>query len=439
MQKLPAMFSVACGGNNYIIIYKKNFTKMKKLIVLFVAVFCALCTYGQTPPKITIYTTGDSDLSTKKIFGSKLVGAITRAGEFKATDHTADYDAEVKKQKGFSHIVTVEDVFAVENNFGAQFFCLVTMSTSGDFIAVAASLLNPETEDLSTTTVEVMRSLPEMDKTADKLAKQIADIAAGRVKEQPKKRGIFGLFKKNQKENVEKQETVGPIDDSLLFNMIYVQGGTFIMGCPDEPKACEKDEKPTHQVTLSDFYIGATEVTYAQWKAVMGSYPAKKIEGNDQLPVCVSWLEVQDFIGKLNVNNTGRKYRLPTEAEWEYAARGGNTSQSYKYSGSNDVDEVAWYADNSGRKTHIVGGKQTNELGLYDMSGNVWEWCRDRYDKYSDAEQSDPVITESGKNRVIRGGSWDAKREDIRAWRRASENPDKQTQNIGFRLARNTK
>jgi formylglycine-generating enzyme required for sulfatase activity len=189
---------------------------------------------------------------------------------------------------------------------------------------------------------------------------------------------------------------------------------------------------------VSDFYIGATEVTYAQWRAVMGTYPVSGFHGDATLPVTVTWLATQDFIGKLNAR-TGAKYRLPTESEWEYAARGGNQSQDYKYSGSNDVDEVAWYADNSGRKAHIVGGKQVNELGLYDMSGNVWEWCRDRYDKYSAPEQTDPVVTESGKNRIIRGGGWDAKKEEVRNTRRSSENPEARTKNIGFRLVLGTK
>jgi formylglycine-generating enzyme required for sulfatase activity len=422
---------------------------MKKSIILLVAACCTLCAYGQATQKIAVYVSGNSDLSIKKVFGSKLAEAITRNGEFKAVDYTADFDAEIKKQQGFNHAVTAEDIFQLEERFGAQFLCIATMITMAKGSGVTASLYNSTNDELGVAAGGDIGSIADMDKTAKAMAIQIADFAAGREIEQPKKgraaRAAEKLTRKEQREKQDKKQAeqeepipAGPIDDAQLFNMIYVQGGAFMMGCPDAPDACEKDAVPAHRVTLSDFYIGATEVTHAQWKAVTGSYPERGFKGDDQLPVCVSWLDVQDFIGKLN-SKTGAKYRLPTEAEWEYAARGGELSQGYKYSGSSDVDEAAWYADNSGRKAHIVGGKQANELGIYDMSGNVWEWCRDRYDKYSDTEQNDPVVTDSGKNRVMRGGSWDAKREDTRVWRRSSANPEVRPRNIGFRLVRNAK
>jgi len=161
-------------------------------------------------------------------------------------------------------------------------------------------------------------------------------------------------------------------DEAILseWGMVFVEGGTFMMGATSEQESDAFDwEKPAHRVTLSDFYIGKYEVTQAQWKAVMGSNPSY-FKG-DNLPVeRVSWGDCQEFIRKLN-ERTGLTFRLPTEAEWDYAARGGNRSRGYKYSGSDDPDEVAWYWDNSGIKTHPVGQKRANELGLYDMSGNV--------------------------------------------------------------------
>ncbi len=186
--------------------------------------------------------------------------------------------------------------------------------------------------------------------------------------------------------------------NKLINNMVYVSGGTFIMGGDES-----SDQTPTHSVTLSSYNICKYEVTQALWRAVMGSNPSK-FKG-DNLPVeQVSWNDCQTFINRLN-SYTGRNFRLPTEAEWEFAARGGNYSRHYKYSGSNYISDVAWYCDNSDR-THPVGTKQANELGLYDMSGNVWEWCSDWYGSYSSYSQSNPTGATSGYGRVERGGSW---------------------------------
>ena len=215
--------------------------------------------------------------------------------------------------------------------------------------------------------------------------------------------------------------------------MVYVAGGTFTMGASDNDSEAYSNEKPAHRVTVSSFYIGKYEVTQAQWKAVMGSNPSRF--NGDNLPVeQVDWDDVQEFIRKLNAQ-TGKTYRLPTEAEWEFAARGGNSSRGYKYSGSNDLNSVAWYHDNSGEKTHPVGTKQPNELGIYDMAGNVWEWCSDWYDSsyYSSAAQTNPKGPTSGSSRVLRGGSWDFSAWDCRVSYRAWY-PDYWTPDYGIRL-----
>ncbi len=190
------------------------------------------------------------------------------------------------------------------------------------------------------------------------------------------------------------------------FDMVYVKGGTFTMGATAEQVSdAESVEKPTHSVTVSDFYIGKYEVTQAQWKAIMGTNPSKW-KGDNRPVEKVSWNDVQEFIKKLNAQ-TGKKFRLPTEAEWEYAARGGNQSKGYKYSGSNNISEVAWYRDNSKSKTHPVGQKRPNELDIYDMCGNVCEWCQDWYSisAYSSNSQTNPTGPSSGSYRVLRGGS----------------------------------
>jgi len=216
--------------------------------------------------------------------------------------------------------------------------------------------------------------------------------------------------------------------------MIFVKGGTFSMGSNDG----YKDERPIHKVTVDDFYIGKYEVTQKQWKEIMGSNPSY-FKG-DNFPVEeVSWNDVQQFIKKLN-QNTGKHYRLPTEAEWEYAARGGvetiHESSQTKYAGSNNIGDVAWYDSNSGFNTHSVGTKQANELGIYDMSGNVWEWCKDWYGKYyyRNSPQNNPQGPNSDKYRILRGGSWSNLANRCRVANRVRFYPDYTLDFIGFRL-----
>ena len=196
-----------------------------------------------------------------------------------------------------------------------------------------------------------------------------------------------------------------PVKDGISIDMVRVEAGTFTMGATAEMKDPDDWEKPTHRVTLTnDYNIGKYEVTQALWQAVMGNNPSN-FKG-ENLPIeNVSWNDCQEFISKLN-RITGKTFRLPTEAEWEYAARGGNKSRGYQYSGSNNLFDVAWYRDNSGKKTHAVGTKQPNELGIYDMSGNVWEWCQNWYGEYSRSSLTNPTGANSGSRRVYRGGSW---------------------------------
>ena len=234
----------------------------------------------------------------------------------------------------------------------------------------------------------------------------------------------------------------------LVENMVYVEGGTFTMGATAEQgdDFCD-NEKPTHQVTLSSFYIGKYEVTQAEWETVMGSNPSQFKGAN--LPVeRVSWNDCQEFIRKLN-EMTGKNFRLPTEAEWEFAARGGNKSIGFIYAGGNDLRNVGWYDENSRRDkensffsffsaprtTHEVGQKRSNELGLYDMSGNVYEWCQDWYGDYSSASQTNPQGPATGIDRVLRGGSWVNDARDCRLSYRNNSVPGGRYYNGGLRLA----
>ena len=225
-----------------------------------------------------------------------------------------------------------------------------------------------------------------------------------------------------------------PIEvNGQTFNMIKVEGGLFTMGATPEMTKADNDEKPAHKVTLSTYYIGETEVTQELWKAVMGNNPSY-FKGNN-LPVeSISWNDCQTFIRKLN-NLTGKYFRLPTEAEWEFAARGGNNSALCQYSGNPDIDKVAWYGENSGKKPHPVASKTANQLGLYDMSGNVWEWCQDWKGSYTIDDQIDPAGSSNGSFRINRGGCWGSNAWFCRSSTRCFIAPDRKRNYIGFRLA----
>lgn len=230
--------------------------------------------------------------------------------------------------------------------------------------------------------------------------------------------------------------------NGVSFTMMPVEGGSFTMGGTSEQTGHWDRELPTHRVTLSSYMIGETEVTQELWQAVMGYKPTS---GGDQWSSSyglgaqypayyISWNDVQEFIKKLN-NITGETFRMPTEAEWEYAARGGNKSKGYLYSGSNTIGDVAWYTSNSGRKTHPVKTKSPNELGLYDMSGNVCEWCSDWYGSYSSSAQTDPTGPSSGSGPVSRGGGWLDSATCCRVAFRDYYTPSSRYDGLGFRLA----
>ena len=268
-----------------------------------------------------------------------------------------------------------------------------------------------------------------------------------------------------EKEEKERLEKYAQVLKNLTNSFVYVEGGTFGMGTNDFSYA-----KPVHNVTLSSYYVAKTEVTQAQWKAVMGNNPSD-FEGDNRPVECVSWYDAIFFCNKLSmmdkktpvysvngktdpdtwnykpcnydsINGTitmnikANGYRLPTEAEWEFAAWGGKKRKGYKYSGSDNLSTVAWYDDNSGNQTHDVAKKSPNELGLYDMSGNVWEWCWDWYGSYGSNAQTNPVGAASGSYRVSRGGSWNLNANSCRVANRDYYYPHCRFNYLGFRLVR---
>lgn len=210
--------------------------------------------------------------------------------------------------------------------------------------------------------------------------------------------------------------------NGVSFDMVKVDGGEFMMGSYEG----DNDEQPVHTERVGTFYMGKTEVTQKLWTAVMGSNPSR-FRG-ENLPVeNVSWFDCQEFVERLS-RLTGRIFRLPSEAEWEYASKGGSRSRNYKYSGSNDLYRVGWYNENSSGTTHPVGMKLDNELGIFDMSGNVWEWCSDNYSSSYSSPRNSPY-------RVNRGGSWNNSPENCRSANRSNNSPGDRNDNLGLRLA----
>lgn len=237
-----------------------------------------------------------------------------------------------------------------------------------------------------------------------------------------------------------KQTSETPSNNSAIFaqlesNMVLINGGTFIMGATYEQDEAMDREYPTHEVTLSSFKICKYEVTQELWQAVMGTNPSRNV-GTKRPVDNVSWNDCQRFIKKLN-SLTGKNYRLPTEAEWEFAARGGNYSQNNKYSGSSYADETAWHSGNSGNTSHNVGQKLPNELGLYDMSGNVFEWCKDVFGDYSYNSQYNPSGPSSGNIHVGRGGGYNLGAKFCRVSGRTPGKSNYKATSLGLRLAHN--
>ena len=258
----------------------------------------------------------------------------------------------------------------------------------------------------------------------------------------------MGLLASCKKENPQEDErSYTETAFGLDMRMAYVEGGTFKMEATSEQgKDAKDDEKPVREVKLNSYYIGKYEVTQSQWEKVMGTTLEEQLalsdfsergivgEGSDYPMYYVSWQDAKAFCDSLS-KRTGKKYVLPTEAMWEYAARGGNKSKHYKYSGSNSLGDVAWYEKNSKQKTHRVGTKRANELGICDMSGNVWEWCSDWYASYDENDTDNPQGPAREADRVARGGDWGNDARCYRVSYRGSVNPDYRGHNLGFRVA----
>jgi formylglycine-generating enzyme required for sulfatase activity len=243
---------------------------------------------------------------------------------------------------------------------------------------------------------------------------------------------------KTRKDKEAEAERKKPFISKLVGKLILVEGGEFNMGCTaEQTEFCEPAEKPSHRVKVSNFYMGESEITQGQWIAVMGDNPSKFPDCKECPVENVSMDDINAFIKELNRREGADKYRLPTEAEWEYAAKGGNKPHGFMYSGGKELNEVGWFKDNSGGKTHPVKTKTANNLGFYDMNGNVDEWCVDNYEAYGTEFEENPKVSNGDKYYVVRGGSWGDVPADCRVTVRDQEEGKARFDTFGFRLVRN--
>lgn len=424
---------------------------MKKIVlILFVALCCIDAAFGQTEKeKVAIYTTDNSGENIAEFVGDFLTNAIVKKGQYIAIERTSQFLAELDKEQAFQRTGAVDDAQISElgKNMGVQFVCVVKIGRSGDQLFISARLVNVETAALQATSRPIRFDANDW----DGIEKSCEDTAASLFVEYNKGQLVPAhariVFDNNGRATSasDNSSTANTRRHPAEPEMVMVEGGTFLMGCTSEQGNCNDDESPNHYVNVSDFYMAKYEVTQAQWQAVMGTSVRQQRdkagssylygEGANYPMYYVSWHEAQEFISRLN-ELTGKTYRLPTEAEWEYAARGGKHAQTngYKYSGSNFIELVAWFSDNSGSTTHPVGSKSPNQLGIYDMSGNVWEWCYDWKGTYSGGSQTNPTGPDSGSYRVVRGGGWSNSAGGCRVAIRGNLSPSLRDGNLGFRL-----
>ena len=406
---------------------------MKKYwILLFVAFmlfpFSFLCAQ-QANEKVAIYTTDESGMGYAGFVGDFLTNAIVKQGRYEAYERTSAFLAELNKEQAFQRTGAVDDsqISSLGKMFGVQLVCVAKIGKLGSDLYISARLVNVETSRLNTSSRPVRFGADDLEEMESACLEVVKSLFMDR--DYQVDTPVSGNSSSSSRRHPGEPE------------MVFVQGGTFLMGCTAEQGGdCLQGN---HSVTLSDFYIGKYEVTQAEWEAVMGttiSQQRDKAGGRSLYGVganypmyYVNWDEVQEFISRLNTL-TGKQYRLPTEAEWEYAAQGGNQSRSYKYSGSNFIEQVAWFMNNSVGTNHPVGTKSPNELGIYDMSGNVWEWCYDWYGSYSSAQQTNPMGPSSGVARIIRGGSFNGLTAQSSVINRAFFIPTFRSYDLGFRL-----
>lgn len=430
---------------------------MKRLSLLFVRLVAVLMgmmgpfCYGQpqAEKKVAIYVArgnGDQKMASyAKFFASELQLAVSRSAKYNAVERTGKFLELLSREQSYQRTGQVDEnkIAELGKQEGVNFVLSVDMTDFGNnSIYVVWKLIDVETavvQDGDSEIKEIVNMVADLKSFSEALTKR---ITGGASTSGSSRYGSSSQTNYGTESGTNYTETVFGIN----MKMVYVEGGSFIMGCTGEQGSdCENDEKNTRRVNLTGYYIGMTEVTQGQWQRVMGtSVEQQRNKANPNWPLrgtgadfpmyYVSWEEAMAFCEELS-RQTGKRYTLPTEAQWEYAARGGNKNDGTKYSGSYSIDAVAWYSGNSDNGTHMVGSRRPNGLGLYDMSGNVYEWCKDWYaDSYIGYQTDNPTGPSGGSDRVRRGGSWSSDARVCRVSYRNYYSPGYRDRNLGFRV-----
>ena len=384
--------------------------KIKRSVVVIIMLLTLVIHLPAQVKKVAILETVDKEgtipYPIKLMLRANLSKAITNTNGYEAYDRT-DMDA-IMNEQDFQRTGMVSDdqIKRLGEMTGASYVLVAeAVKVDEQNMFITAKILDVESARTERTDNELMNTSPaEIQNGCASLAAKLFGRSAN-VSSSSSSSG----FQARSGSNDYVESTLG-----LNMKMVYVEGGQFQMGATSEQSGADSDEYPVHSVTLDSYYISATEVTQAQWQVVMGTtihqqaskagYSVKSV-GSDYPMYYVSWEEARAFCSELSAL-TGKTYLLPTEAQWEYAARGGKKSRSSQFSGSHSADAVAWSSSNSWGSPHPVGKLRANELGLYDMSGNLWEWCSDWFGSYSSNAQFNPMGPSSGSRRVRRGGSW---------------------------------
>ena len=398
--------------------------------------------------KFAVYVTGIKDGKPLTDMDEEMSSAhgtasdvMINSGKYEMIERSQAFLKQVREEQKYQQSGVVDDkqIAAIGKANGAQKICVVQLTCKGRGLLVVARIVDVESETASQSGRVQKSDYTGWLDVGTAVEEAVLKILGGSSV-------IPGInrpdtFGGGTGSNL--SFTIG----SVTFKMVFVEGGTFQMGS----YSGGNDEQPVHNVTVSDYYMGEFEVTQAFWQEVMGTTVYQQRDkantsgsmrgvGANYPMYYVNHIEAEEFCGRLNQRFRGQlpagySFALPTEAEWEYAARGGNKTNAYTYAGSNYLSDVGWYTDNSSGSTHAVGMKRANELGLYDMSGNVYEWCADWYGSYGSSSQTNPRGPASGSNRVLRGGSWYNLASNCRAANRISGSPGDRDNSYGFRLA----
>jgi len=415
---------------------------MKKLFVFALLAMLSVFAMAQNAKKVAILETVDKE--NKVSYGVKLQLRSSLTYAISSTPGYEGYDrvdmSSILGEHNFQRTGYVSDaqIKKLGEMTGASSILVAEAAIyDASHIIVTAKILNVETASVENSAPpQIAGTDPEaMQNACTQLAAKLLGNSGGQMTYHGGKTGS-NAYPDGQNFT----ETAFGIN----MKMIYVEGGTFTMGCTGEQGSeCNDDESPSRRTTVSSFYIGMLEVTQSQWEAVMGTsiYQQKSKAnassiygtGADYPMYYVSWEEAKEFCLRLS-RQTGKTYRLPTEAEWEYAARGGNKNEGTKYSGGWSLGSVGWYDGNSNRSSHPCGTKMGNALGIYDMNGNVWEWCEDWYGPYLAYDTDNPKGASSGSYRVLRGGSWINGAGYCRVSERHSSTPSNHGFSLGFRV-----